>query len=80
MPILNVYCFCFLSPIEIFSAVDFSLFVEALLVEQFPTALAFDTRAVPRLVQEVEQEPVQDGPGAPGTLHGHHPNLSLIHI
>ena len=65
--------FALVLPVEVLPAVDLALLVEALLVEQLAADLALDAARVPRLVEEVQQEAVEDGAGAPGAVHRHHP-------
>ena len=65
--------FAVVLPVEVLPAVDLALLVEALLVEQLAADLALDAARVPRLVEEVQQEAVEDGAGAPGAVHRHHP-------
>ena len=60
-------------PVEVLPAVDLALLVEALLVEQLPAHLALDAARVPRLVEEVQEKAVEDGAGAAGAVHRHHP-------
>lgn len=61
-----------LLPVKVLPAVDLSILVEALLVEHLPAELALDAAGVPRLVQELHEEAVEDGPQAAGALHAHH--------
>lgn len=60
-------------PVEVLPAVDLALLVEALLVEQLPAHLALDAARVPRLVEEMQEKAVEDGAGAAGAVHRHHP-------
>ena len=59
-------------PVKVFPAVDLALSEETLFVQQFPAHLTLDAARMPGFVQEMQEEPVQDGAGAPRALHGHH--------
>lgn len=58
-------------PEKVHFAIEFSIPGEALLGQVAVALAALDTLGVPGSVQHVEEEPVQDGPFAPGTVDHH---------